>query len=139
MMQSPAETKVTNLSQSSCTKQALGRSSARTMSPVKMFQIITLGVPVDLPVREQVAASSLQTLTQLTACLASIVNRKLQSGKDQIRRRRSKHPETITSFDVSKSDTGMQKKVEIFLVAKYALLLFFYAFTKLTSPFIFVG
>ena len=94
------------------------------MSPVKMFQIITLGVPVDLPVREQVAASSLQTLTQLTACLASIVNRKLQSGKDQIRRRRSKHPETITSFDVSKSDTGMQKKVEKFLVAKYALLHF---------------
>ena len=94
------------------------------MSPVKMFQIITLGVPVDLPVREQVAASSLQTLTQLTACLASIVNRKLQSGNDQIRRRRSKHPETITSFDVSKSDTGMQKKVEKFLVAKYALLHF---------------
>lgn len=80
------------------------------MSPVKIFQIITLGVPEDLPVREQVAASSLQTLTQLTACLASIVNLRLHSGKDQILSSRSKHPVTITSFDVSKSDTMQIEK-----------------------------
>ena len=81
------------------------------MSPVKMFQIITLGVPEDLPVREQVAASSLHTLTQLTACLASIVNLRLQSGKDQILKSRSKHPVTITSFDVSKSDTKIERRM----------------------------
>ena len=81
------------------------------MSPLKMFQIITLGVPEDLPVREQVAASSLHTLTQLTACLASIVNLRLQSGKDQILKSRSKHPVTITSFDVSKSDTKIERRM----------------------------
>ena len=67
--------------------------------------MITLGVPVDLPVREQVAANSLQTLMQLTACLASIVNLRSQSGNDQIRSKRSKHPVTMTSGEVSKSDT----------------------------------
>ena len=66
---------------------------------------MTLGVPVDLPVREQVAASSLQTLIQLTACFASIVRFNSQSGKDQIRSNRSKHPVTMTSGEVSKSDT----------------------------------
>ncbi len=70
-----------------------------------MFQMNTFGIPAVLPVREQVAHWSLYTLTQLTACLASIVLMSWQSGRDQTRSNRSKQPDTMTSDDVSKSDT----------------------------------
>lgn len=88
------------------TKQADERSRDLAIWPVWTFHMMTLGTPAVRPVREQVATSSLQTLTQLTACRVSIVLCNWQSGNDQTRSKRSKQPETITSDEVSKSETS---------------------------------
>ena len=87
------------------TKQQLGKSKVRTISPVEILQIITFGFPVAFPVLEHEATKSSHTLTQFTACLASIVRINWQSGRDQIRRILSKHPDTISDGVVSKSET----------------------------------
>ena len=95
------------------TKQQLGKSKVRIISPVEILQIITFGADGEAahPVLEQVATKSPQTLTQFTACRASIVRINRQSGNDQTRSNLSKQPDTMKSDDVSKSETVMRGNV----------------------------
>ena len=95
------------------TKQQLGKSKVRIISPVEILQIITFGADGEAahPVLEQVATKSPHTLTQFTACRASIVRINRQSGNDQTRSNLSKQPDTMKSDDVSKSETVMRENV----------------------------